>query len=120
MKNGFDWLNAFDPEVQNFMISLFKEVVTNYEIDGVQGDDVTTNVKTIKSIPLKLRGDFPALFEVRGEIFMPRKVFDEINTEREEIGEAVYHQSEIGFHAFVSPNLIKRTTIFAINLDPAQ
>ena len=57
--------------------------------DGVQGDDVTTNVKTIKSIPLKLRGDFPALFEVRGEIFMPRKVFDEINTEREEIGEAL-------------------------------
>lgn len=56
--------------------------------DGVQGDDVTTNVKTIKSIPLKLRGDFPALFEVRGEIFMPRKVFDEINAEREEIGEA--------------------------------
>lgn len=39
VKNGFDWLNAFDPEVQNFMISLFKEVVTNYEIDGVQGDD---------------------------------------------------------------------------------
>jgi len=57
--------------------------------DGVQGDDVTTNVKTIKSIPLKLRGDFPALFEVRGEIFMPRKVFDEINAEREEIGEAL-------------------------------
>lgn len=56
--------------------------------DGVQGDDVTTNVKTIKSIPLKLKGDFPALFEVRGEIFMPRKVFDEINAEREEIGEA--------------------------------
>jgi len=39
VKNGFDWLNAFDPEVQNFMISLFKEVVTNYDIDGVQGDD---------------------------------------------------------------------------------
>ncbi|HZI02066.1 MAG TPA: family 10 glycosylhydrolase [Flavisolibacter sp.] len=38
-KNGFDWLNAFDPEVQNFLISLFKEVVTNYNVDGVQGDD---------------------------------------------------------------------------------
>ncbi len=39
VKNGFDWLNAFDPQVQNYMISLFKEVVTNYQIDGVQGDD---------------------------------------------------------------------------------
>lgn len=56
--------------------------------DGVQGDDVTTNVKTIKSIPLKLKGNFPKEFEIRGEIFMPRKVFDNINKEREDIGEA--------------------------------
>lgn len=55
--------------------------------DGVQGDDVTTNVKTIKSIPLKLKGDYPASFEIRGEIFFPRKVFDAINKEREDIGE---------------------------------
>ncbi len=39
VKNGFDWLNAFDPEVQQYMIDLFKEVVSNYDIDGVQGDD---------------------------------------------------------------------------------
>jgi uncharacterized lipoprotein YddW (UPF0748 family) len=39
VKNGFDWLNALHPEVQQFMINLFKEVVTNYNIDGVQGDD---------------------------------------------------------------------------------
>ena len=57
--------------------------------DGEKGDDVTANVKTIKSIPLKLRGnDYPAEFEIRGEIFMPRNVFDEINKEREEIGDA--------------------------------
>ncbi|MBK7667395.1 MAG: NAD-dependent DNA ligase LigA [Sphingobacteriaceae bacterium] len=55
--------------------------------DGVQGDDVTTNVKTIKSIPLKLRENFPKEFEIRGEIFFPRKVFDAINKEREDIGE---------------------------------
>jgi len=48
--------------------------------DGVQGDDVTTNVKTIRSIPLKLHaGDYPDEFEIRGEIFMPRKSFDKIN-----------------------------------------
>ncbi|MBA3705455.1 MAG: NAD-dependent DNA ligase LigA, partial [Bacteroidetes bacterium] len=56
--------------------------------DGMQGDDVTNNVKTIKSIPLKLRGhNFPKEFEIRGEIFLPRPVFNEINKEREEIGE---------------------------------
>lgn len=55
--------------------------------DGVQGDDVTSNAKTIKTIPLKLKGSYPELFEIRGEIFLARKVFDKINTEREEIGE---------------------------------
>jgi DNA ligase (NAD+) len=56
--------------------------------DGEQGDDVTTNVKTIKSIPLKLRGNnYPKEFEIRGEIFMPRSSFIKINKEREEIAE---------------------------------
>lgn len=51
--------------------------------DGVKGDDVTTNVKTIRSIPLQLQGNFPSKFEIRGEILMPWAVFDEINRERE-------------------------------------
>jgi DNA ligase (NAD+) len=56
--------------------------------DGYQGDDVTTNVMTIRSIPLKLRGnDYPEEFEVRGEIIMPFDVFNKINQEREDIGE---------------------------------
>jgi DNA ligase (NAD+) len=55
--------------------------------DGVQGDDVTTNVRTIRSVPLKLQGDYPDEFEIRGEIFLPRKVFEAINKERDEIGE---------------------------------
>ncbi|MBL7919006.1 MAG: NAD-dependent DNA ligase LigA [Bacteroidia bacterium] len=55
--------------------------------DGVQGDDVTTNAKTIRSIPLKLQGNYPPSFEIRGEIFLARNVFDQINKEREEIGE---------------------------------
>lgn len=58
--------------------------------DGVQGDDVTTNVKTIGSVPLRLKkGDWPEAFEIRGEIFMPRSVFDKINKEKEEIGDAL-------------------------------
>ncbi|MBD5336948.1 MAG: NAD-dependent DNA ligase LigA [Bacteroides sp.] len=52
--------------------------------DGTQGDDVTANVKTIRSIPLVLQpGDWPEKFEIRGEILMPWKVFDELNKERE-------------------------------------
>jgi len=57
--------------------------------DGVQGDDVTINAKTIKSIPLKLKGDYPKKFEIRGEVFMPRPVFDAINKDREEVGDAL-------------------------------
>lgn len=56
--------------------------------DGEKGDDVTANVRTIRSIPLKLRGnDFPASFEIRGEILMPFKVFNELNKELEKAGE---------------------------------
>lgn len=51
--------------------------------DGEKGDDVTANVRTIRSIPLKLQGDFPDKFEIRGEILMPWKVFEELNKERE-------------------------------------
>ena len=56
--------------------------------DGTQGDDVTANVKTIRSIPLKLRGnDYPDFFEIRGEILMPYDTFNRLNAEREDIGE---------------------------------
>ncbi len=59
--------------------------------DGTMGDDVTVNVRTIRTIPLELHGaDFPEEFEIRGEIFMPRNVFDEINNEREDIGETPF------------------------------
>ncbi|MDR2937223.1 MAG: NAD-dependent DNA ligase LigA [Rikenellaceae bacterium] len=56
--------------------------------DGEKGDDVTTNVRTIRAIPLKLFGSgFPASFEIRGEIFMPHSSFNRLNAERDEIGE---------------------------------
>lgn len=54
--------------------------------DGAQGDDVTTNVKTIRSIPLKLKGDYPKFLEMRGEIIMPHDSFRNTNREREELG----------------------------------
>ncbi|PCI97113.1 MAG: DNA ligase (NAD(+)) LigA [Flavobacteriales bacterium] len=59
--------------------------------DGVQGDDITANVKTIRSIPLQLKGnDYPDEFEIRGEIFYPKNVFEALNIAREEAGEDLY------------------------------
>lgn len=59
--------------------------------DGIKGDDVTANVKTIRSIPLKLKGnDYPTHFEIRGEILLPAESFLKLNQEREESGEAPF------------------------------
>lgn len=59
--------------------------------DGVEGDDVTDNIKTIKSIPLKINGsNFPKRFEVRGEIIMPYSSFERLNKEREDAGEELF------------------------------
>ena len=56
--------------------------------DGEQGDEVTANVRTIRSVPLTLQGEgWPSLFEIRGEVLMPYASFDKINREREEAGE---------------------------------
>lgn len=58
--------------------------------DGEKGDDVTDNVRTIRTIPLKLKGDYPQSLEMRGEILMPWAVFDELNQEREADGDALF------------------------------
>lgn len=58
--------------------------------DGAQGDDVTQNLKTIPTIPLKLRGDYPDFFEIRGEIILPIKGFQAMNEERVKAGEDPY------------------------------
>ncbi|MCA6422917.1 MAG: NAD-dependent DNA ligase LigA [Flavobacterium sp.] len=58
--------------------------------DGFQGDDVTNNIKTIKSIPLQLKGTFPSRFDIRGEIILPFEGFEKMNQELIEIGETPY------------------------------
>lgn len=58
--------------------------------DGFQGDEVTTNIKTIRSVPLKLKGDFPAKFDIRGEIILPLEGFSKMNAELVEAGETPY------------------------------
>ena len=58
--------------------------------DGMQGDDVTTNIKTIHTVPLKLHGDYPPFFEMRGEIVMPFESFDKLNEQRVAAGDDLF------------------------------
>jgi len=58
--------------------------------DGFQGDEITPNIRTIRSIPLKLKGDYPQRFHIRGEILMPFKEFDRINAQRRNDGLELY------------------------------
>jgi DNA ligase (NAD+) len=59
--------------------------------DGEQGEDITSNVKTIRTVPLRLKeGDYPERFEIRGEIFFPRANFEKLNREREAAGEPLF------------------------------
>ncbi|MES2780149.1 MAG: NAD-dependent DNA ligase LigA [Bacteroidota bacterium] len=81
--------------------------------DGVLGDDVTNNVKTIKSIPQQLpAGDYPASFDIRGEIFMHRKTFDKLNTEyRKELEAKGYDEEEIRERLYKNPRNFASGTV---------
>jgi DNA ligase (NAD+) len=90
--NGADFEYVCELKIDGVAISLiydngiFVQAITRG--DGVQGDEVTLNARTIRSIPLRLRqSGYPTKFEVRGEVFMPFAVFGAINAEREDIGE---------------------------------
>jgi DNA ligase (NAD+) len=67
---------------------LLKRAVTRG--DGFQGDDVTNNIKTIKAVPVKLRGNYPEKFDIRGEIVLPFAGFEKMNQDLIEIGETPY------------------------------
>jgi DNA ligase (NAD+) len=73
--------------------------------DGVQGDDVTANVKTIKTIPIQLPdGDYPDTFDIRGEIFMHRKTFDKLNNDyRKELEDKGFDEDEIKEKLYKNP-----------------
>jgi DNA ligase (NAD+) len=58
--------------------------------DGLRGEDITQNLKTVRSIPLSMRGDFPPRFEVRGEVFLPKAGFEKLNRERAEEGLSLF------------------------------
>jgi len=67
---------------------ILKQAITRG--DGTKGENVTANVRTIRTIPLQLKGDYPQDFEIRGEIFFPLKKFQELNEQRADIGEAEF------------------------------
>ncbi len=73
--------------------------------DGIQGDDVTTNVKTIKTIPIQLKGEgYPDEFDIRGEIFMHKKTFQKLNKElQKELEEKGYDEVEIKERLYKNP-----------------
>ena len=83
-----------DPKIDGVAISLRYErgllVQAITRGDGEKGDDVTANVRPIRSVPLRLRGDAPAVLEVRGEIFMPNASFEAVNARREKEGDALF------------------------------
>jgi DNA ligase (NAD+) len=108
---SLDELKAFDARVKSGLGSDKVEYVVELKIDGlainllyeggrlirgatrgdgVYGEDVTTNVRTIRAVPLTLRGDYPARIEVRGEVYLPRREFERINKDREAADEALF------------------------------
>ncbi len=107
-----DELRAFDKRIKKNLRKEAYEYVAEFKIDGVSvslryekgkfklgatrgdgrtGDDITSNIKTIRSVPLTLSGgDLPDILEVRGEVFMPKKWFEKLNAEREKNGEPIF------------------------------
>ena len=91
---GRDVPVVIEPKIDGVAVSLFYEKgVLQYAAtrgDGVQGDDITQNARTIRTIPHKLRGSAPEKLEVRGEVFMPRSGFDKFNAARAAGGEPLF------------------------------
>lgn len=85
---------TIEPKIDGVAVSVvYRDGLLNYAAtrgDGATGDDITQNVKTIKSIPLKLPTGSPETFEVRGEVFMPNDDFAKLNERRDEAGETAF------------------------------
>jgi DNA ligase (NAD+) len=85
--------------------------------DGVRGEDVTANVRTIRAIPLSLKANVPGRIEIRGEVFLPRTQFERINRERERSGEALFQNarnSAAGTMRNLDPALVAKRRLSAL------
>jgi len=85
---------AVEPKIDGVAVSVvYKDGVLDYAVtrgDGTTGDDITQNVRTIRTIPLRLPKGAPKVFEVRGEVFMENGAFAKLNEERDEAGDAAF------------------------------
>ena len=84
--------------------------------DGVRGEEVTANVRTIRAIPLSLRGAAPARLEIRGEVYLPRTSFERINREREDAGEPLFanpRNAAAGAMRNLDPGLVSKRRLSA-------
>jgi DNA ligase (NAD+) len=106
---------VIEPKVDGVAISIrFENGVLKHGAtrgDGQTGDDVTNNLKTIRTLPLRLPADGPQNFEVRGEVFMPKAVFAKLNQEREEAGEQTFanpRNSTAGTLKLLDPKIVAK------------
>ena len=85
---------TIEPKIDGVAVSIvYRDGLLDYAVtrgDGTTGDDITQNIRTIKSIPLRLPKGAPTLFEVRGEVFMPNEAFARLNEQRDEAGEPAF------------------------------
>jgi DNA ligase (NAD+) len=85
--------------------------------DGTTGDDVTQNIRTIRSIPLQIAGPAPSLMEIRGEVYLPKKKFASLNEERERAGEALFanpRNAAAGSLKLLDPSIVARRGLNAV------
>lgn len=112
---------AVEPKIDGLSIELVYKNGQLFQAstrgDGTTGEDVTANARTIKAIPLKLRGEAPAELEVRGEVYYPKAAFNALNREREEAGESTFanpRNAAAGALRQLDANITAKRPLFAL------
>jgi DNA ligase (NAD+) len=112
---------VIEPKIDGVAISiLYRHGALEYAAtrgNGVVGDDVTANMRTVRAVPLRLHGSVPEEVEVRGEVFLPKKVFAALNAEREQAGEQLFanpRNTAAGSLKQLDPALVAKRKLSAI------
>jgi DNA ligase (NAD+) len=112
---------VIEPKVDGVALSmLYRNGMLEYAAtrgNGFVGDDVTRNIRTIRAVPIRLRGQVPQEVEVRGEVYLPKKVFAALNREREQAGEPLFanpRNTAAGSLKQLDPGLVAKRKLSAI------